>query len=439
MSNIAVPKPQKALIKSRNRIYGKKRSHDEILNEIVKLAQQGTQSSKIGEIVGKSRTTVWEYLEEATKLGLVQKTSTGRIQLPQVIKDSKVYEVLDKDKFIKKYDVVGKWVADMRTRNNGEPIAIWRDYLSKLKTICDTLEISPYELLEPRDGKPYGGAESILRDFATAMQKGMLVPASKCGRKSIYPDISTRFPNYVKAVRNFCSVSGVAIPPKINGVLSCKNAAYGKYAHVKLSFEKIDECVKLLGQKYGYASKEQALFVFYYLTCARKEAGLDVKAHTVTMHESGWITCRVYESKTERTWTKLIPSDNPHQKIFLDYIKKRDGCKYLFGDSQEELNKLYKELPRIFEEIYREAGIREEYFYIKQVHALRHVGAHYWLNRTKYNHAIVSRIGGWKSVQTLIDCYGQPDEDYIIKFLTDDHSGPYPNAVPSFAGAMGNE
>ena len=32
---------------------------------------------------------------------------------------------------------------------------------------------------------------------------------------------------------------------------------------------------------------------------------------------------------------------------------------------------------------------------------------------------LVSRIGGWKLVQTLIDCYGQPDEDYIIKFLTD--------------------
>lgn len=99
-------------------------------------------------------------------------------------------------------------------------------------------------------------------------------------------------------------------------------------------------------------------------------------------------------------------------------MKKRDGCKYLFGDSVEELNKLYDLLPSIFEEIYRLAGIKEEYFYIMQVHALRHVGAHYWLNRTKYNHAIVSRIGGWKSVQTLIDCYGQPDEDYIIRFLT---------------------
>jgi len=417
------PRSQKVLKKSRNRIYGKKRLRDEILKEIVKLALQGTEPTKIAAITGKSRPSVWRYLDLASKQGLIQKTSTGRIKLSQVIKDSKVYEILENDKFIKKYPVVGKWVADMRTRNSGKPISTWREHLSKLKTICDTLKISPYELLTAKDGKPYGGAESILIDFATAMQTGMVVPASKCGRKAIYEDVSTRFPNYVKAVRNFCTVNGVAIPPRINGILSCRQVGYGKYSHVKLSQEKIDECVRLLGQKYGYASKEQTLFIFYYLTCARKEAGLDVKVHTVTRHPSGWVTCRVYESKTDRTWAKLIPSDNPHQQIFLDYVKKREGCKYLFGDSQEELNKIYKELPKIFEEIYREAGIKEEYFYIKQVHALRHVGAHYWLNRTNYNHVIVSRIGGWKSVQTLIDCYGQPDEDYIINFMTSNSHG----------------
>ncbi|MGI0026896.1 MAG: hypothetical protein ACREAD_03550 [Nitrosopumilaceae archaeon] len=414
---------RKILIKSRNRIYNKKKSHNEILKEIVKLALQGNQPTEIAKIIGKGRTSIWEYLDEASKLGLVQKTSTGRIKLAQQIKDSKIYEIVDKDRFIKKYKVVADWVADMLTRNGGKPVVAWRSNISKLKTICDTLSLSPYELLAAKNGKQYGGAESALRDFARALQTGQVKHASTRGSKPTYDDISTRFFNYVMAVRNFCAVSGISIPPKINGVLSGKKQGYAKYSHVKLSFGKIDECVKLLGEKYGYASKEQALFVFYYLTCARKQAGLDVKAHTVTHHESGWIICRVNESKTGDTWTKYIPNDNPHQQIFLDYMKKRDGCKYLFGDSVEELNKTYDLLPSIFEEIYRLAGIKEEYFYIMQVHALRHVGAHYWLNRTKYNHVIVSRIGGWKSVQTLIDCYGQPDENYIINFLTENKSG----------------
>jgi predicted transcriptional regulator len=155
-------KPAKIRQKSRNRLYGKRRSHKEILNEIVRLALQGTQPLEIAKIIGKGKSTVWVYLNEAAKLGLVQKTSTGRIKLPQIIKDAKAYEILEKDKFVQKYEPVKKWVDDMRTRNKGKPIAIWREHLSKLKTICDTLQISPYELLEPKDGKPYGGVENIL-------------------------------------------------------------------------------------------------------------------------------------------------------------------------------------------------------------------------------------------------------------------------------------
>jgi len=419
MSSTTISKQKEG--KSRNRIYGKKKLHDEILKEIVKLALQGTKMQEMVKITGKGRTQIWSYLDEAAKLGLIQKTSTGRIKLAQQIKDSKVYEIVDKDRFVKKYKAVADWVVDMQTRKGGKPIVVWSSNLNKLKTVCDTLNLNPYDLLSAKNGKQHGGAESALRDFAHAMQTGQIKYASTKGSKPASDDISTRFFNYVMVIRNFCAVNGVSIPPKINGVLSGKKQGYAKYSHVKLSFEKIDECVKLLGEKYGYASKEQALFVFYYLTCARKQAGLDVKVHTITIHESGWITCRVNESKTNDTWTKYIPNDNPHQQIFLDYLKKKEGCKYLFGDSVEELNKTYDLLPSIFEEIYRLAGIKEEYFYIMQVHALRHVGAHYWLNRTNYNHVIVSRIGGWKSVQTLIDCYGQPGEDYIINFLTDNH------------------
>ncbi|MGB6462637.1 MAG: hypothetical protein WBF38_00225, partial [Nitrosotalea sp.] len=358
---------KKVLRKSRNRIYGKKKPHEAILNEIVKLALQGNQPTEISKITGKGRSTIWRYLNEAAKLGLVQKTSTGHIKIAQQIKDSKVYEIVNNDRFVKKYKPVAEWVADMRTRKGGKPIITWRSNLSKLKTICDTLNLNPHELLSAKNGKQYGGVESALRDFAHAMQTGQIKYATTRGSRPTSDDIGSRFYNYVMPIRNFCAVNGISIPPKINGVLSGKKQGYAKYSHVKLSWEKIDECVRLLGEKYGYASKEQALFVFLYLTCARKQAGLDVKTHTITHHESGWVTCRVYESKTEQTWTKCIPSDNPHQKIFLDYVEKREGCKYLFGDSVEELNKLYDLLPSIFEEIYRLAGIKEEYFYIMQV------------------------------------------------------------------------
>ncbi len=76
------------------------------LKEIVKLALQGTQPTEISKITGKSRSTIWSYLDEASKQNLIQKTSTGRIQLPKQIKDSRVYEIIEKDKFVKKYKAV---------------------------------------------------------------------------------------------------------------------------------------------------------------------------------------------------------------------------------------------------------------------------------------------------------------------------------------------
>ena len=176
--SILTPRPSKTLLKSRNRIYGKKKSHDYILKEIVKLVSQGTEPTKIAEITGKGRSSIWRYLDEASKLGLVKKTSTGRINVPKPIQDSKTYEVVERNKFVQKYDLVKRWEDDMRTRNGGKPLTTWGELISKLKTICDTLNISPYEMLSPKDGKPYGGAESILRDFASAMQQGKVKHAS---------------------------------------------------------------------------------------------------------------------------------------------------------------------------------------------------------------------------------------------------------------------
>ena len=79
--------------------------------------------------------------------------------------------------------------------------------------------------------------------------------------------------------------------------MSGKKVNYGRYAHVKLSFEKIDGLVHYFGEKYDHASKEQAAFVFYYLSCARNLSGAMVKLGNFVTHLGGWVTCRVFESK----------------------------------------------------------------------------------------------------------------------------------------------
>jgi len=82
----------------------------------------------------------------------ISKTTTGRVKLAQQIKVSKIYEIVDNDRFVKKYPVVAGWVADMRTRKGGKPVVAWKHNLIKLKTICDTVNLNPYELLATKKG-----------------------------------------------------------------------------------------------------------------------------------------------------------------------------------------------------------------------------------------------------------------------------------------------
>lgn len=410
--------PRRVLIKSRNRIYGKRATKEEITREIANMAASGLPILEVVEQTGKARTTVWRYLKEAEKSGMIEKTATGRVKLSEQVIQEREYARLELDEFVSKYPAVETWVSDMRTRKDGKPIRVWKDMLSRFKTVCDTLEMPPNAMIAGTDN--HGRIQScrrVLQEFALAVQKGRVKYAQAKNRKLSMSEAGLR--SYRMAVRNFAMSNGVAFPRGMSGLLSGKKVNYGRYAHVKLPFEKIDECVRYLERKYGYASKEQAAFVFYYLTCARNMSGAKMKLANFVTHTGGWVTCRVFESKTSTPWTKYLPADNPHQKMFLDYKDKRNG-KYLFIDAEEGAKRFGEYIGAVLKDAYRNSGIDEEYFYIHPVHALRHVGAHYWLARPEvaYNHTLVAKIGGWKSPQTLIDCYGELPEEFVIQKLT---------------------
>jgi hypothetical protein len=410
---------RRVLIKSRGRIFGKKASPEEIMRKVAALATKGLGMADIGAQCGFSASKAHRYLQKAVAAGLVAKTETGRVELPEEVKAAKVYAQLKMDEFVTKYPQVEAWVNDMRTRRHGKPIKSWRGLLSSFKTVCDTLELSPLSFLAGQDNaERIAACNQALTNFALAAQEGRVKYVNaKVAKQGAMSEAALR--SYAMAVRNFAMFHGVAFPRGIAGVLSGKKVSYGKYAHVKLSFQKLDELVRWLGAKYGYASKEQAAFVFYYLTCARNQAGVGVRLDHFVTHPNGWVTCEVYESKTETPWTKYLPADNPHQKILIDYLAKRSGNYYAFIDSEADAQNVGKHFTKVFAEAYRACGITEPYFYLHPVHALRHAGAHYWLNRPEvnYNHSIVATIGGWKYVGTLVDCYGKMPPEFVMRTL----------------------
>jgi DNA invertase Pin-like site-specific DNA recombinase len=88
--------PRRVLIKSRNRIYGKRATKEEITKEIANIAAAGLPMAEIAEQTGKARTTVWRYLKEAEKEGRIEKTATGRVKLSEQVKQEKEYALIEK-------------------------------------------------------------------------------------------------------------------------------------------------------------------------------------------------------------------------------------------------------------------------------------------------------------------------------------------------------
>jgi hypothetical protein len=99
----------------------------------------------------------------------------------------------------------------------------------------------------------------------------------------------------------------------------------------------------------------------------------------------------VIESKTDTIrggkWTKFIT--RPDTQKSLELLKSRNSDKIFESILPEYLfkSKIRKELS----EIYSHLGKHDSYFQHHSSHALRHLGAHYWLSKTNYNYGINSK------------------------------------------------
>ena len=68
-------------------------------------------------------------------------------------------------------------------------------------------------------------------------------------------------------------------------------------------------------------------------------------------------------------------------------------------------------------EIYAHLGKKEPYFSHHPSHALRHLGAHYWLAKTNYNYGIIAEVGGWHTIDELKKSYGQIPPEKILEII----------------------
>ena len=124
-----------------------------------------------------------------------------------------------------------------------------------------------------------------------------------------------------------------------------------------------------------------------------------------------------YIGFTGKWWRKYI-SKTLYKKI-QEYIKKHPNRELVFVRKARKSHVYYwlNGFRSYLKKAYEKIGIREEYFFKRPIHALRHTGAHRLLKLTNYNYSLVAEIGGWTDEKTLKDCYGKIPSEIIIDIV----------------------
>ncbi|RLF35406.1 MAG: hypothetical protein DRN03_05260 [Thermoplasmata archaeon] len=290
------------------------------------------------------------------------------------------------------------------------------------------------------------GSLSALRHIRVMERilKGKVVPTFKCSPKNFNLEEARRFvreynktfntikvpERFRKAIRHFLmNAKGIPLPRGMGKSygLGGEKDSYGKYSHIRLNEEQIKAIESFLKER-DY--KTYLVFKLGIETCSRAFALISIpreKLRKENYNGKEIYILDVFEPKVKsghieqflgywgKWWRKYISKE---------LYEELEGWKCLHEDweglfvkelSVGEVKKETNRVRKILKEAYKHIGIEEPYFYKMPLHALRHVGAIRWLEKTGWNYNLVAKIGGWGSVQTLIDFYGALSERVIIE------------------------
>lgn len=404
----------------RMRLYGKKATEEEITNEISKLLLGDSDRRQIpltvsdaARTLGYTRSAIYFYVKKAVeKYHLLQYDPNGRLSLPKN-KTQLEFQRFSKNHEIIKDPLVAEWMQDLLTRKGGKPVKCWNYRIFMLESVCNTCNIHPRQLLQ--DQKI---TEKIMKNFAQLFQEGKAVYRTQTHGRAT--NVQSSIYQRVMAVRDFCSFFGVTWRRGINGIMSGKVPGYAKYADVRLSFDEIEEADMYIKQRWGLDSDIYRWFFVGIESCCRFSSlynlDLEYTKHTSKTGNTTYIMT-AYETKTEEIkggkWIKYIT--RPDTQKSLDLIKSRGGKR--IHESHTSKSRFISETPQKLREIYQHLGKTNSYFYSHSNHALRHIGAQYWLARKDYNYGLVAIIGGWNTMDELKKSYGEMPPEKVLEMI----------------------
>jgi len=400
----------------RLKLYGKRTTQEDILFEIHNLLfAKGERSyplkpGEIAEILGFSYKTVYNYITKLSKTGRVSRAGSTRYLFPKT--DKNEFREFSKHHKITNDPLVSEWMDDLLTRKQGLPLKSWKVRVRSLETVCNTCKVTPYDFTISSKN-----TEKIMRSFAKHFQRGEVV-SSKPGQNS--QGMNTAVYSKVQGVRDFCSFFEITWRKGVSGVMSQKIPGHGKYADIRFTDEEFDTADKFIKEKWGLDSDIYRWFWIGVESCARFSALYNMgNDYTVQRNATGKTIyiMTAHETKTEQIrggkWTKYITREDTQKSI--DLLRSRGFTKIY--ESNESKYKFHHKINGELFEIYKHLGKNAEYFLLHSTHALRHIGAHYWLSKTNYNYGIISEVGGWNTIDELKKSYGQIPPEKILEII----------------------
>lgn len=405
------------MIRPRIKLKKRRATEDQIINEIHSLLHGNgsrpyslsvTETAKILKV---SRDTIYRYIKKMKGTQQILKDKNGKLHLPEIPQDAKFRE-FNKSHEITNELLVTEWIDDLLTRKLGAPLKVWKMRVSSLKAICNTCKVIPQDLIVSQRK-----TEKIMRDFARIYQSGNAVQSSR-GIKS--SGLGTGIYTRVQAVRDFCAFYNIFWPRGVNGVMSQKVPGHGKYGDIRLTEKELQDADNFIKEKWGLDSDVYRWFWVGVESCARYEALYNMPLeYTTSISKSGNTTYIMVakESKTEHIrggkWFKYITRDDTQKS--LDLIKNRGGQR--IHELEISRYQFAKKMHSSLRLVYKHIGKQADYFQKHPTHALRHIGAHYWLAKTGYNFGLIAEIGGWNTMDELKKSYGQIPPEKILEMI----------------------
>lgn len=436
---------------TRKKLYGKTATAEDWIKEIVRL-KVGDPKKKIipqtnDEIaarLGITRQYVGQYLKLALKHGLAESDpkNPDKIQITKTTL-TEFQRFSDRDSFSRN-PLVADWIQNhLLIVRDGEPRIGWTSIVNKLKTICNTLKINPEQLIQDHDS-----TEKYFLAFVSKLQTDEVDAPTRKKKANI--KISRK--SAVDALRSFCGFHHITWGKGMSKTMACKVVNHGNFADIKLSKYELHEALEYIKSKWGLDSDIFRVFVVGVESCARRKALLTMKCDwTEHQTKKGKIIffMTAFESKTKHIkngkWTKYITLEEVQQSLRL---QKARGLQFIWTDRQKcadsytkrygkkekivTLDNKYEELATQLREIYAHVGkipnldelykIKDtehtnNYFFNHPFHSLRHIGAHYWLDKKDYNATLVATIGGWHTQDELTKSYGEIPPEKVVELM----------------------